>query len=258
MFEVSISNDTSRHMAWEDPEPQRLPGSAESSEPVQRRSNVGVILVDSPSLIRAALGHLIQAQPDLDVVLEASSADECIVGFRRIRRRTRLVVMVGLGLPGEHDSFWLIREIRDLFPTVPILASGAQPGEYAISRALFVGADGYVDKETAPLEFMDSIRHASRGELVLCGVPEGWLGKIADGVDNQSHAQSILTEREVEILEVASEGLTARQIGHRLGVRERTVTTHLGHIYKKLGTGSRVAAIIAAHRSGLVTPVSRF
>jgi len=88
MFEVSISNDTSSHMAWEDSEPRRLPGSAESSEPVQRRSNVGAILVDSPNLIRAALGHMIQAQPDLDVVLEASSADECIVGFRRIRRRT--------------------------------------------------------------------------------------------------------------------------------------------------------------------------
>jgi len=111
-----------------------------------------------------------------------------------------------------------------------------------------------------PLPRSSWIRSATPpGASSFCaGVPEGWLGKIADGVDNQSHAQSILTEREVEILEVASEGLTARQIGHRLGVRERTVTTHLGHIYKKLGTGSRVAAIIAAHRSGLVTPVSRF
>jgi two-component system, NarL family, nitrate/nitrite response regulator NarL len=258
MLEVSISNDTLSDMILVDSEPRSPLGSAEPRESVQRRSNVGVILVDSPSLIRAALGQMIQAQPDLDVVLEASSAGECVDGLRRMRRRTRLVAMVGLGLPGDNDSFWLIREIRDRFPTVPILASGSQPGEYAISRALFVGADGYVDKETDPPEFMDSIRQAARGELVLCGIPEGWLGKIADGVDSQSHARAILTEREVEILEVASEGLTARQIGHRLGVRERTVTTHLGHIYKKLGAGSRVAAIIAVHRSGLVTPVSRF
>lgn len=62
-----------------------------------------------------------------------------------------------------------------------------------------------------------------------------------------------LTERELEVLSVAAEGLTARQIAERLGVRERTVTTHLARIYRKLGVRSRLAAIRVAAASGLVT-----
>ena len=66
-------------------------------------------------------------------------------------------------------------------------------------------------------------------------------------------SQPGLSESEREVLKVAAEGLTARQIGTRLGVRERTVTTHLARIYGKLGVGSRMAAIRQASRSGLVS-----
>ena len=71
------------------------------------------------------------------------------------------------------------------------------------------------------------------------------------GVDSVDRLEEVCKSR--EILTVAAEGLTARQIGSRLGVRERTVTTHLFRIYKKLGTDSRVGAIAAATRSGIIT-----
>jgi DNA-binding NarL/FixJ family response regulator len=85
------------------------------------------------------------------------------------------------------------------------------------------------------------------------GLEEGSLGAIVDGIDDQIESGRILTVREREILTVATEGLTARQIGTRLGVRERTVTTHLAHIYKKLGVSGRVSAIAVASRAGLVS-----
>ena len=74
-----------------------------------------------------------------------------------------------------------------------------------------------------------------------------------EGIERRREVEVKLTDREREVLVVAAEGLTARQIATRLGVRERTITTHLARIYGKLGVGSRLAAIRMASQSGLVS-----
>jgi DNA-binding NarL/FixJ family response regulator len=189
----------------------------------------------------------------MHVMAEASTSEEGLETIRALRRKTRVVVLVGLALGGSQDAFWLIRAIRDTHPSLVILAMGSNGDGMAVSRALFVGADGYVDKNFEPEQFLEAVRHAVDGEVVLSGVPRDWLGEIAEGFERQREATPILTERELEVLSIAAEGLTARQIGNRLGVRERTVTTHLGRIYSKLGVGGRVGAVRAATRVGLVT-----
>ena len=222
---------------------------ARSRERVQPR--LGVVVVDPLALVRAGLGMLIGELPDMQVLAEAGSADECLEAVRRIRR-SRLVVLVGLGLPGERDSLWLIGTLRERHPTATILASGARADATTISRGLFMGADGYLDKDVDPVEFLQAIRQAARGEVVLAGAPADWVGSFADGIDKRRHIESRLTRREQQVLQVAAEGLTAREIARHLGVHERTVTTHLGRIYGKLGVNSRVGAVIEAARSGLV------
>ena len=164
---------------------------------------------------------------------------------------------MGLGLDGRHDSFWLIRTLRERYPAVAIVGCGANADPLAISRALFMGADGYVDKSVDPVEFLQCIRKASEGEMVLSGPPMEWVGDIANGLDRQRDLEVKLTEREREVLVVAAEGLTAREIADRLGVAERTITTHLGRIYGKLGVSGRIAAIRHAASAGLVTVSSR-
>jgi DNA-binding NarL/FixJ family response regulator len=89
--------------------------------------------------------------------------------------------------------------------------------------------------------------------MVLVGPPSEWVGAIAEGIDQQRDSEATLTPRERQVLSVAAEGLTAREIAGRLGVRERTVTTHLARIYVKLGVGSRVAALRAAANAGMVS-----
>jgi DNA-binding NarL/FixJ family response regulator len=212
-------------------------------------------VIDSPQVVRAGIAMLINSQPDMEVVLEAGDATEALDRLRRIGQRTRLVALVGLGLTGEQDSLWLIRSLRDRVPSMPVLASGAHSDEMAISRALFMGADGFVDKDAAPEAFLDALRAAADGRIVLTGASEPEALQIAEGADESQSLRAeepVLTERELEVLVVATEGLTSRQIGRRLGVRERTVTTHLSRIYKKLGAGSRVGAIAVAAQSGLV------
>jgi DNA-binding NarL/FixJ family response regulator len=214
---------------------------------------VEVLLVEPLSVVRGGLQLLISGEPDLEVVGEAATSDEALDILRALSKRTRMVALIGLNLSGQRDAYWLIREIRETFPAVPVLACGANSDAISISRALFFGADGFVDKTTRPKDFLNAIRLGAQRQMVLEGLPLDWLAPIADGIGCHRDGPQKLTGREREILSVAAEGLTARQIGSRLGVRERTVTTHLFRIYKKLGAESRVGAITAAARSGLIS-----
>jgi DNA-binding NarL/FixJ family response regulator len=213
---------------------------------------LGVIVVDPLPVVRAGLSLMIDDRPDLEVLAEVGTAEEALESIRQIRR-SHVCVLVGLGIDGEHDSYWLIRRIRDRFPRLSVLACGANADPLSISRALFSGADGFVDKSSDPVEFLQSLRRGATGEMVLAGPPTEWVGAIADGIERRRVVETTLTDREREVLKVAAEGLTARQIASRLGVSERTVTTHLGRIYSKLGVGTRVAAIRLATDAGLVS-----
>jgi DNA-binding NarL/FixJ family response regulator len=227
-------------------------GSSAARSRGHARPRLGVVVVDPLAVVRAGLGMLIREQPDMQVLAEAGSADECLAALRRIRR-SRLVFLVGLDLPGERDSLWLIGTLRERWPVATILASEAGADGTTISRALFTGADGYLDKDVEPTEFLEAIRRAARGDFVLIGTPVDWVGFLADGNDGRRHIESLLTRREQEVLKAAAQDMTAREIARHLGIRERTVTTHLGRVYGKLGVNSRVGAVIAAARSGLVT-----
>jgi DNA-binding NarL/FixJ family response regulator len=228
------------------------PAAPGHDEPSPPRRRIGVVLVDPLPVVRAGLALLVDDRPDLEVLAEAGDATSALEAIGRLRR-TRIVVLVGLGLDGERDAFWLIRTIRERFPSSAVLGVGANADPATISRALFVGADGFLDKNVDPVEFLGSIRRAAAHEMVLAGPGSAEVGKIAAGIERRRQLDVRLTEREREVLAVAAEGLTAREIAERLGVRERTVTTHLARIYGKLGVGNRLAAIRLAARSGLVS-----
>lgn len=230
--------------------------SATTSRSRSRRSprahdGVPVFVVDPLPVVRAGLAMLIDERPGLRVVAQAGRAEEALAALDAAP--SRCVVIVGLALPGPHDAFWLIERIRERFPDSTVIASGTRSDAVTISRALFSGAGGFVDMNVDPAEFLDSIELAVAGEMVLAGPPSEWVGAIAGGLERERTPDAWLTLREREVLSVAAEGLTARQIADRLGVRERTVTTHLSRIYGKLGVRTRIAAIRTATAAGLVS-----
>jgi DNA-binding NarL/FixJ family response regulator len=215
------------------------------------RSRLGVIVVDPLPVVRAGLAALIERRLDLSILAEAGSSEETLAALEGASPGS--VVIVGLGLDGPHDGYWLIEAIHDRFPELSVVACGARSDPMSISRALFCGAAGFVDKNAEAGEFLESIKLAVQGETVLTGPPSEWVGAIARGLERGRAFDGRLTDRERQVLNVAAQGLTAREIADRLGVRERTVTTHLSRIYGKLGVRTRIAAIRVATVSGLVS-----
>lgn len=211
-----------------------------------------VVVVEPFAVVRAGLVLTIDSSPSLEVEASAASAEEAIGVVDRLRE-DRLVILVAMGLPGEQDGYWLIRTLRQRFPGHVILGMGANADPNTVSRALFTGADGFVDKNAEVDEFLTAIRDSGEDHVVIAGPAAASVGTIAEGIERRRAPTFRLTPREREVLLIASEGLTAREIAERLGVRERTVTTHLARIYGKLGVGNRLAALRLAARSGLVS-----
>jgi two-component system, NarL family, nitrate/nitrite response regulator NarL len=215
-------------------------------------SLASVLLVDPFPLVRAGLAGLIRQRGEMRVLAEAGTAEEALQHIRANRRRGRVIVLVSLAVQGEHDAEWLLTHLREEFPSFVSLAVGRGTDALEISRALFMGADGFIDAKAQPDEFLDALRQALEGQLVLAGIPSELFGSVVEGIGDPEDAPSILTAREREILSIAAEGLTAREIGLRLSVSERTVTTHLGNVYRKLGVNGRIAALNWAVRSGFI------
>jgi DNA-binding NarL/FixJ family response regulator len=210
-----------------------------------------VVVVDPSPVILEAISMFLDIQPDLDVVARAHSSEELLNRLKPVRGRSTLA-LVAMELTGKDDVYSLIHALRERHPTVRIAAFGAVIDRMSISRALFVGADGFIDKRANPIQFLDGIRKILGGEMVLAGVPRDWLGPIASSIEKNDGRPTGLTPRETEILRVAAEGLTAREIAVEIGLAERTVTTHLANIYSKLEVGTRVAAVMKAANLGLI------
>jgi DNA-binding NarL/FixJ family response regulator len=138
-------------------------------------------------------------------------------------------------------------------PWVKVLAAGADARSQDISRSVFEGADGFVDKTLECEVFLRAIRDLQRGSLLLETTDDLDAGDVLRDLEGQKQVANLLSEREREILLLAADGLTAKQIGVSLGLSDRTVTTHFGRIYSKLGVNSRLGAIRAATRCGAIS-----
>ena len=219
-------------------------------QPGAFRERRAVIVVDPLPVVRAGLSMLLGSRPVFEVVAGVGTAADALAALEGV---PTACVLVGLGLEGPNDAYGLTETIRDRVPSATVIALGSRSDTRTISRALLSGAGAFVDKNVEPDEFLDSMDLAVAGEMVLAGPPSEWVGEIAGALDQGDRPNGPLTFRERQVLSVASEGLTSRQIADRLGVRERTVTTHLSRIYGKLGVRSRVAALRAAATAGLIS-----
>lgn len=190
-------------------------------------------------------------EADVVVVARTASAAETTAACRRDAPD---LLVLDLELP-DGDGFGVLRDLgRDAPGSVLVLADRAD-GDLVL-RALRLGARGYVTKAEGLRDLPSALRRVLAGERVMApGLQQdavAALGRFARRAREGEAVASDLTDRELQVLGLLSEGRTMRQIATRLGISPRTVETHVAKVYRKLGVRTRVQAVSRAAALGLV------
>ena len=199
-----------------------------------------VLLVDDHALMRTGVANIINHEQDLQVVAEASNGVEAITAFEQFRPD---VTLLDLRMP-IMEGVEAVRQIRARDPHARVIVLTTYDTDDEISRALKAGAKAYVLKDISADQLIGCIRDVLAGKTYLA--PSA-AAKLAEGV---THVQ--LTPREMAALRLMADGKANKEIAADLSISERTVKTHLGHLFEKLGVTSRTEAIKIATRRGLV------
>jgi DNA-binding NarL/FixJ family response regulator len=204
---------------------------------------IRILLVDDHPVVRMGLRGMLDAEPDLTVVGEASSGVE---GFDRALALTPDIVLMDLRMPGG-DGVEATGRILSAAPGVRVMVLTTYESDRDILRAIEAGASGYLLKDASPTELADAVRAAARGETVLAPSVASTLVRQV-----RSPAPPALSARETEVLRLVASGLTNGEIGKRLFISEATVKTHLLRVFNKLDVADRTAAVTTAMRHGLL------
>lgn len=212
-----------------------------------------VLLADDHAVLRAGLKMLINSQPDMEVVGEASDGATAVQLCEQVDPD---VVVMDIAMPGM-NGLEATRQIRKRRLRTRVLALSMHANEEYLFQLLQAGGSGYVLKKAADTELLDAIRMVARGEIYL--YPEvtkylvrDYLQRLHEGDTNV--ALDSLTEREREVLRLVAEGYTTQEIAQQLVLSPKTVETHRAHIMDKLGLRSRSELVRYALRKGLLTP----
>jgi len=206
---------------------------------------IRILLADDHPVARNGIRNLLDAAIDIEVVGEASDGEEAL---RLSQELTPDVLILDMEMPGL-TGIEVATQLRDNNSSVRVLALSAHQDKEYISGLLASGAAGYLTKGESPQAIVEAVRGVARGE-------QGWISReVAAQMASWTHQdakQSPLTEREFEVLSLVVEGKTNLEIGHALGISDKTVEKHLEGVFSKLEVTSRVEAAVRAVREGIV------
>ncbi|GGU65487.1 DNA-binding response regulator [Streptomyces albospinus] len=204
---------------------------------------VRLLLCDDHAVVRAGLRALLSAEPDIEVVGEAATGEEALAVAAKQRPD---VVLMDLSLGTGIDGIEATRRIVAEVPGTRVLVLTTYDTDADVTRAVQVGATGYLLKAERPEELFAAITAAAEGRAVLSAPA---ANRVMERV-RKPHAA--LTERQLDILAQLARGLGNREIARALFISEATVKTHLARIYAKLGVDTRTGAVAAAKAQRLI------
>ena len=209
---------------------------------------IRVMITDDHLIVREGLRLILETADDLEVVGEAVDGAECL---RLVPELKPDVILMDLQMP-RMDGITAIEHLRKDPPQIAIVILTTYNEDDLMIRGLQSGARGYLLKDSSRENLLDAIHAAARGETLL--KPDILARVLAPQPKPVSATQtdSILTERELEVLQSAARGERNKEIAFKLGITERTVKAHLASIYQKYGVDSRAAAVAVAAQKGLL------
>jgi two-component system, NarL family, response regulator DevR len=205
---------------------------------------IRVFLLDDHEVVRRGVRDLLEADGDIEVVGEAGTAETALT---RIPATSPQVAVLDVRLP-DGDGVEVCREIRSRHPEVACLMLTSYSDDEALFDAIMAGAAGYILKQIRGSDLVDSVRRVAAGESLLDpSLTARVLERLRQGPEEDPRLAQ-LTEREREILDALSEGLTNRQIANRLYLAEKTVKNYVSNLLMKLGMERRTEAAVYAAR----------
>lgn len=206
---------------------------------------VKLFLVDDHKVVRSGIKALVETEPSLEVIGEASDGREAVA---KVSQKSPDVILMDLVMP-EMDGVEATKRIIEDKPEGKILILTSFSEEERIIQAIKAGATGYLIKDASPDELVGAIRDVHRGESTLDPKVAGTVLRSMQNEEEDSSED--LTEREVEVLELVAEGLPNDDIAEKLYISERTVRSHVSNILGKLGLANRTQAALYAVRQGI-------
>lgn len=203
-------------------------------------TRIRILTVDDHPLLREGINTLINNQPDMCIVGEASSGREAIECFRALRPD---IILLDVRMPDMNGIDALVA-IRSEFPDARIIMLTTSEGDVEIQRALRAGARGYILKSMPPKDLVDAVRQVHAGKK---RIPSSVAAHLAEHYSDED-----LTAREIEVLQQIAGGNRNRDIAQSLFISEETVKVHIKHIMEKLGANDRTQAVAIALKRGII------
>jgi NarL family two-component system response regulator LiaR len=213
---------------------------------------IKILIADDHAVVRDGTRQILEHEPDMDVVAEAADGSEAI---KLAGTAKPDVAIIDIAMP-DVDGIEATRQIKSLYPTVAVLILSAYDDDQFVFSLLEAGAAGYLLKSVRGRELIDAVRQVHAGESVLHpAIARKVLNRFvpAAGKASAQKTADMLSEREIEVLKLATRGFSNQDIADELCLSLRTVQAHLGHIFNKLQVSSRTEAVVRALKEGWVT-----
>lgn len=217
---------------------------------------IRLVLADDHAVVRAGTRELLEQQPDLDIVGEASDGEEAV---RLAHELQPDVIVMDVRMP-RMSGVEATRRIKAECPGVRVLVLTAHDDDEYVFALLQAGANGYLMKTAEIEDLVKAIRTVAGGQSMLAPSIAGKVvaqftsGKtLPEALSSAQDRYEGLTDRELGILKLVGQGLSNKQIGKNLFISDRTVQAHLSNIFSKLGVSSRTEAVMYAVRKGWIT-----
>ncbi len=203
-------------------------------------SRIRILCVDDHAVVREGITALVDMQPDMEIVACAVNGDHAIELFRQHQPD---ITLMDLQLP-RLSGLEAIRAIRQYEPKARIIVLTMYHGDEDIFRALQTGAASYLTKDTLSDELVRVIRQVHAGERPVSTEVAGRLAGRPD--------LGVLTQREVQVVELLGRGLRNKEIAAALGISEQTARVHMKNVLGKFHVSDRAAALAIAAKRGIV------
>lgn len=223
------------------------------SEAQPTPDEITVVIADDQQLVRAGFRLIVNSEPGMRVVGEASDGIEAL---DLVRRRSPDVILLDIRMPGM-DGLTAARRILAESDTRVLLLTTFDADEY-VFEGLRAGASGFLLKDLPPEQLCWAIRNLANGNALIDPAVTRRLilrfAAAARATDATPAPLRELTARELDVLRLIAQGRSNAEIAAELVVEESTVKTHVGRILMKLGLRDRVQAVVMAYETGFVTP----